>query len=276
MSDNQLLSLLVKTETKSAYMYCNRILILIIASVIICSCTGKVEKPSSSGIIPERDLIPILMEIHIADGMLANPKILNWVLNVDSISTYNYIATKHGYSKAALDNTMHYYFIRKPKKLIRIYDKVLAKLSEMESLLDKEVMIAREHSTDIWPGEKYYYFPDSSGSRSLEFAVSLAGNRVYSLNFTAIVFPDDQSVNPGARVFSFDADSVNTGKRSYFETLAFIKDGRPHIYSIRIFVASAKTIILKGTLYDIDNHLEEWQKHISFENITLSIPSADI
>jgi hypothetical protein len=240
------------------------------------SCTGKVEKPDSSGIIPERDLIPILMEIHLADGLLPNPKIRNWVLSADSITMYNYIAEKHGYSKETLDKTMHYYFISKPKKLISIYDKILARMSEMESLLEKEVMLAREHSSNFWPGEKNYYIPDSSDIGTLDFQASLAGSRIYILKFTAAIFPDDQSVHPQSRVFSCDADSIMTGIRTFYESPVFIKDGKPHTYSIRIFVNTFEPIQLKGNLYNIDNCLEEWQKHINFENITLSIPTADI
>jgi hypothetical protein len=240
------------------------------------ACTGKEEKPDRSGLIPEKDLILILTEIHIADGLLENPRIQNWVLSVDSISTYHYIAEKYGYTKEALDKTMHYYFVRNPKKLISIYDKILGKLSEMESLVTKEVRLAAERATNVWPGERNYYFPDVSGSKPVSFEVSLPGNRVYTLEFTATIFPDDQSVNARARAFTCDADSVLTGKRNYYETPAFLKDGIPHNYVIHFSVNSSKVIRIKGTLFDIDNLVEECPKHILFENITLSIPPEDI
>jgi hypothetical protein len=286
MSKNQLLYLLEKPRTKykfrgrgnikSGFMRIRSIIIVFISSVIMFSCSGNLEKPDRAEIIPEKDLMAILTEIEIADALLPNPKIQKWVLSVDSISLYHYIAEKHGYTKASFDKTMYYYFVRKPKKLISIYDKVLGKLSEMESLLEKEVMLAREHSSNIWTGEKNYYFPDSSGTQCVSFQLSLAGSRIYNLKFTTTLFPDDQSVNPRARVFTCDADSVLTGTKSYYETPAFLKDGKPHTYTLRIFVASNETFVLKGTLFDIDNYLEEWQKHVRFENITLSIPAADI
>jgi hypothetical protein len=50
----------------------------------------------------------------------------------------------------------------------------------------------------------------------------------------------------------------------------------PHTYSVRIFVSSNEPIILKGSLYEPTNCPEEWQKHVRFENITLSIPQSDI
>jgi hypothetical protein len=266
----------MKTEMKSNYMTIRNFAIFTILSILIISCSGKEEKPDRSGIIPEKDFIPLMKEIHLADGLLANPRIQNWVLSIDSISIYYYIAEKHGYTKEAFDKTIRYYFISKPKELIKIYDKILGDFSETESLLEKEVMVSRERMSNIWPGEKNYYFPDGTGTKAVGFEVSLAGSRLYNLKFTATLFPDDQSVNAKARAFSCDADSLSTGVKTWYETPAYLKDGMPHSYSIRIFVSSKEGIVLKGTLYEPVNFPEEWQKHVSFENITLSIPSSDI
>jgi hypothetical protein len=266
----------MKTEMKSNYMTVRNFTILIILSVLMISCSGKEEKPDRSGIIPEKDFIPLMKEIHLADGLLANPRIQNWVLSIDSVSIYYYIAEKHGYTKEIFDKTIRYYFISKPKDLIKIYDKILGELSETESLLEKEVMVSRERKSNIWPGERNYYFPDGSDTKAIGFEISLSGNRLYNLKFTATLFPDDQSVNVRARVFSCNPDSIITGVKTWYETPAYLKDGRPHSYSIRIFLPSKEPTMLKGTLYDPVNCLEEWQKHIRFENISLSIPSSDI
>jgi len=250
--------------------------ILFTISVFLVSCSGKEEKPDRSGLIPEKDLVPILTEIHIADGLLPNPKIQKWMISVDSISTYYYIIEKHGYTKESFDNTMRYYFISKPKKLISIYDRILGNLSEMESLLEKEVKLARDHTSDVWPGERNYYFPDTSATQSVGFELSLSGSLFYTLKFTATLFPDDQSVSPRAIAFICDADSILTGTRKHFKTLDFIKDGQPHTYTIRLPSPPNKTIQVKGTLYETDNYLEELQKHVMFEDITLTIFGAEI
>ena len=171
---------------------------------------------------------------------------------------------------------MHYYFVRKPKELISIYDGILGKLSEMESLLEKEVMISREHASNVWPGDRTYYFPEPSGNDSVGFEVTLSGSIIYTLKFTVTIFPDDQSVNPRARFYSCDADSVLTGTKKYYESLPFIKDGQPHKYTMRVRGELNKIIKVKGNLYDSDKHTEEWQKHAFFENITLINPSAEI
>lgn len=253
-------------------MISRNFLLLLLSSLLLFSCSGKEEKPDSSGLIPEKDLIPILTEIHIADGILPNRIVQKWVLSVDSISIYYYIIEKHGYTKESFDKTMQYYFISKPKKLIRIYDGILGKLSEMESLLEKEVMFDKEHASNLWPGEKNYYFPDPAGTESAGFELSLKGSLFYTLKFTMTIFPDDQSINPRASAYTYDADSVQTGTRKYYKTIDFIKDGQPHTYTVRFSVPPNEAIMVKGTLYESDNNPEEWQKHVVFENITLSIP----
>ncbi|HAM08899.1 MAG: hypothetical protein A2X05_14005 [Bacteroidetes bacterium GWE2_41_25] len=285
MSD-QLLSLPEKTESKSdpegtdkiksGNMTGRNLILILISAMMLLSCSGKEEKPDRTGLIPEKELIPILTEIHIADGLMLNPRIKDWVLSVDSISTYYYIIEKHGYTKELFDKTMHYYFVRKPKQLIRIYDGILAKLSEMESLLEKEVKLERDHASNLWPGERYYYFPDTSGTESVGFELSLTGSLFYTLRFTVTIFPDDQSVNPRASIVAYDADSVLTGKPQNFETLKFLKDGHPNTYSIRLRAISGKTLKVKGSLYETDNHPEEWQKHVRFDNITFTTPSAEL
>ena len=257
-------------------MISRKLIIMFIASVFLFSCTGREEIPDSSDLIPRKDLIPILTEIHIADGLLPNRKIQNWVLSVDSISTYYYIIEKHGYKKETFDKTMHYYFIKKPKELISIYDGILGKLSEMESLLEKEVMLSREHASNVWPGERSYFFPEPSGTDSAGFDLMLSGSITYTLKFTVTILPEDQSVNPRATVFTIDADSLENGKRKYFETLSFLKDGQPHTYTMKLSGPLNRIMNVKGNLYNTDNHLEDWQKNIRFENITLTNPLAEI
>ena len=260
----------------SKYMIIRNFTILLISYFIIISCTGKQEKPDREGIIPEKDLLALFKEIHLADGLLANPRIQNWVFSIDSMSTYHYIAEKHGYTKEEFDKTLYYYFIRKPKKLTKIYDKILGELSEMESRLEKEVTSMREKASNVWSGERNYYFPDNTDISAVGFQFSLVGNRIYNLKFTATIYPDDQSVNTRAVAYSYDADSVLTGKKTRYETPVYLKDGIPHTYTIRIFVSSGNAFILKGTLYDQEICIEEWRKHARFENITLSMPSSDI
>ena len=233
--------------------------------MFLASCTGVIDKPDKKGLIPEKKLVPLLTEIQLANGLISNSAVQEWVEKIDSTTTYYYIAEKHGYTKEAIDKTLRYYFQEKPKKLIAIYEKSLAKLSEMESLLDKQIKIETERKANIWTGEKNYYYPVST--KTTDFEVRVFGSPSYLLKFTATLFPCDQSTDAKARLFAVRADSVLSGRRIYFETPNYIKDGTPHEYEINISVEQYRNMILKGSLYDVTNNVNESQRHVSFENI---------
>ena len=236
--------------------------------MFLASCTNVIDKPDKKNLIPEKKLVPLLTEIQLANGLISSSAIQEWVEKIDSTTTYHYIVEKHGYTKEAFDKTLRYYFLKNPKQLIAIYEKTLAKLSEMESLLDKQLKIEADRRSNVWTGEKNYYFPVST-TQNPDFEIVIFGRNDYLLKFTATLFPDDQSINAKARMFAVRSDSLLTGKRIFFETPNYIKDGRPHDYEIKITVEQYRSMILKGSLYNVANNVKEQQRHVSFENIEL-------
>jgi hypothetical protein len=246
------------------------LLILIVVSLIAGSCSGRNSKLDKRNLIPEKELVSILTDVHIADGLLTLPKIHSWFSSLDSVSSYYYIIEKHGYSKETMDKTMKYYFIKKPKKLIEIYDEVLGKLSEMESLVERELTLSAKLMATLWTGNESYSFPDPAGVDSTQFDIPLMTPGDYSLKFTVTLFPDDQSLNPRMTAFTCRSDSINTGKRKYIETINYNKDGQPHTYTYIIKVPRNSFLHLRGWLYDFDSHPDEWEKHVIIKNISLT------
>ena len=128
----------------------NILLILIVTALAAGACSSRKNKVEHAEMIPEQVLISILTDAYIADGLIALPVIHHWFSSLDSLSTYYEIIENYGYSKETMDNTMRYYFIKKPKKLISIYDQVLGKLSEMESILERESLIEQAKIRNLW------------------------------------------------------------------------------------------------------------------------------
>jgi hypothetical protein len=252
------------------------ILILILFSLIAGSCSSRKNKPDRSNIIPEKELVSILTDIHIADGLITLPKIHQSFISLDTVSTYNYIIEKHGYSKEIMDKTMKFYFIKKPKELIKIYDQVLGILSEMESRVEKELVLSEGRIANLWTGKEFYLFPDPSCTDSARIDIRLNKPGVYTLKFSATLFPDDQSVNPRITVYSCNPDSIETGKRDYIETVNYIKDGQPHTYTLIVKVPGGTTLNLRGSFYDFDNHPDEWEKHLIIETISVTYSLASV
>jgi hypothetical protein len=245
-------------------------LILILYSLITSSCSSRNNKLERKNLIPEDELVSILTEVYITDGLLTIPKIHIMLSSSDSLATYNHIFEEHGYSKEIMDKTIKYYFIKKPKKLIKIYDKVLGILSEMESRVDKEIVKLNKTTNNLWRGLEFYSFPDPSGSDSTIFENTLTRAGKYTLSVTVTIFPDDQSDNPRITAYSCHPDSIETGKRDYINPIYFIKDGRPHTYTIFFNTTVNKTLYIKGSLYDYDNNPDDWEKHLILQNISLT------
>jgi hypothetical protein len=169
-----------------------------------------------------------------------------------------------------MDRTLKYYFIKKPKKLVTIYDQVLATLSEMESLIDLKAVLEERRRLNQWSGIEFYSFPDPSATDSSFFDITLSKPNNYSLTFSVTAFPDDQSHNPRFAGYSSHADSSNTGKREYLKPISYIKDGHSHDYTINIYVFPNKPLFIRGLLNDFESRPVEWGSHIIIENISLT------
>jgi len=219
--------------------------------------------------IPEKDLISILTEVHIADGLLTIPKIHNWFSSLDSLSTYSQIIEKHGYTKETMDKTIKYYFIKNPRKLINIYDKVLGILSEMESYIEKEFILEEAHKRNLWKGENSYSFFESSNTDSAVVRLSFRTPGIYTFSFSAIIYPDDQSLNPRIITYTCNADSIETGEKYDLLALNYIKDGQPHEYKMEIKVPTNIPTCFTGLMFVFDNNPAELQLNAIFESISI-------
>jgi hypothetical protein len=257
------------SEIKSTIIL-KMLLIVIVVSLLAGSCSDRGNKTDKSDLIPEKELISILTEVHIADGLLLLPKTRSIYSERDSVLNYIDIIEGHGYTKETMDITMKYYFIRKPKKLIRIYDQVLEKLSAMESYYTKESEKTPFIFENLWTGNSFYYLPDPAGDDSLSFDMKLDKPGTYKLTFTVTLFPSDQSFNPHFTAYLCYPDSIETGKRTYLPSINYIKDGQPHTYVISQETHVNSFYYLKGWLYDCENYRDDLERHVRIENISLT------
>lgn len=227
------------------------------------ACTGRKEKAERAGLIPEEDFVNLIADIHIADGLLIIPQIRELYQHRDSIENYIDVITSHGYTKEQLDKTIRYYFIKKPRKLVKIYDEVLAKLSEMELLYAGETLDEPNH----WKGDTAYYMP--GGSDTLLFDHQFRSLGYYTLNFTLTLYPDDASVNPHFSGYFCHPDSVENGRREYYPSFRFLKDGRPHTYSFFRKPSSPSYTHLRGWFVYSEKNIPPAHRHLSITNIRL-------
>jgi hypothetical protein len=245
-------------------------LILITMSLIISSCESRRSKIDRKNLIPENELVSILTDIYLTDGLIGMPRIAMKYSPFDSISTYNHIIDEHGYTKEIMDNSMKYYFIKDTKKLIKIYDKVLGILSEMESRVRRDIEKTKPETGKLWPGPDFYSFPDPSGTDSAFFDISFTKPGSYTLTAKVTLFPGDQSLNPRLTAFTCHPDSIETGKREYIQPVYYLKDGHEHQYSLTFTVPLKTTMHVRGCFYDFSNNPDDWGKHLVIRNIDVT------
>lgn len=244
--------------------------ILIALPILAGSCSGRKNKVIHRNIIPEKDLVLILTDVYLADGLLGVPEIHYKYAVGDTLSSYIDIIENYGYTKTEMDRTMRFYFVKKPKTLVKIYDKVLGKLSEMEALVDKELPGAGSKATNIWPGKPFYSYPDPTFKDSTWFDFPVSYSRTFNLRFTLTLYPDDQSTDPRSGLFVSHTDSAGTEKRIWFTKLPLLKDGQPHTYNIRLIHTLPDPVRIKGWFINQEGMTPFREMHFRVENIILS------
>lgn len=246
------------------------ICILIILSLGTVSCKNHESKLDSNNLIPEKELISLLIDIHIANGLLSLPRINSSYSSLDSITSYYHVIEKHGYTKDMLDKTLKFYFMKNPKKLNEIYDVALGKLSEMETLVSNQSSIEQARNSNLWQGKDFYASPSINIKDTARINFTFSNPGFYKLAFTATVYPDDPALNPQLTIYSVSSDSLSTGKRTFINTLKYLKDGRPHTYFLSLKVPQNKALHFSGSLFDSNNHPEGVENHYKIENISVS------
>jgi hypothetical protein len=246
--------------------------VLLVVSLIAGSCAGRKNKAASNDLIPENDLISILKDVYLTDGLLSLPDINRiYQANTDSLSAYSDVVESHGYKLDQMNRTIRYYFVKKPKKLIKIYDKVLGLISEMDSRIEKEAPVFAGEPGNFWSGKSSYSFPDPSGKSNAFFDYPVPVSGIYVMKFTLTVYPDDQAVKPRIGIFIYNPDSTGYTNRKYFHSVGFIKDGRPHTYRSTVIIRNPRNRhSIKGWFIENENIKPPAEDHMRVENIKLS------
>ncbi len=244
----------------------------ILASVFVLlvagSCFKKTEKTRYREIIPEKDFVSILTDLHMTNGLFTLPKMRIRFMIHDTSELYVEIIESYGYSTEAMDTTIQYYYIKRPKKLIQIYDQILGKFSEMETRVEQEYFGSPDYVADQWKGEPSYLLPDPGGAEKPYFEMTLIQPGTYALKFTVTVYPDDQSYDPRFTAWFSNADSSENGRKNYLPAIRYIKDGRPHTYTVAGTFTSNPSVVLKGWLCDYGSNPYYGEQNARIEEIS--------
>ncbi len=243
---------------------------LLILALIADSCSTRKNRVEHSNMIPEKELAGLITELYLTDGLLSIPKTSQLYSLSDTLKAHRDVFKLHGYTKEMMDITLKYYYVKKPKELIKIYDQVLGILSEMQSRYETEVTQLQSRMANIWKGENSYLLPDGSGVDSANFVLQANSQGIYHLTYNVTLSPADQSYDPRPSVYLCHPDSIETGKRYYIKTIEYLKDGQPHTYDLEIRVREKSNFYVKGWFFDSGSRSDESVGSLRIENIHLT------
>ncbi|MFO7656817.1 MAG: DUF4296 domain-containing protein [Bacteroidales bacterium] len=214
--------------------------------IMFFTCSGE-----KKDIIPQRKMVAILLDIHLADEIAASRYSVAPNAQLDSASLYGWLFEKHEITRAQFDSSVVHY-ASKSDALDKIYQSVSDKVSKMEAELAR---IAEEESKKniVYEDNKMYRLPIDGKWEKLPFEVPLSGGGEYTVNARIILQKTDQSLNPRITAYYWYDDGTPDGARDYFRSIPIKKSNLPTMYSVSKKPDSPKYTHLKGFILDHDN-----------------------
>jgi hypothetical protein len=242
-------------------------ILLFLLPVILFSCSGKDDPTKNLKVIPEEEMVSVMTDIYLANGLLGYPPVRNLFTAKDSIENYIDIIKKYGYTSARMDKSVKYYFIEDPKKLQKIYDQILANLSKMQSGL--ETISADPSGVNLWNQKERLSVPEAGAHDLLYFSIPVKDTGLYELSFTATIYKDDESKYPRTSVFFWYSSDTQEGVRNFWDNIDLIRDGISHSYSVTRTLADTSFTHICGWLFQCEAPPGSWVKHGTFSTIAV-------
>ncbi len=122
------------------FSYALNIALTVLLLSFLTSCYHEVKDTVSKPdrLLSEDSLVEVLTEVQLADGAITYKRISHKKAGNDKEKYYAYIYQKYHLTPLLLKQNVDYYNTD-PDKMIAIYDKVLAKLSQLEANINMEI-----------------------------------------------------------------------------------------------------------------------------------------
>ncbi len=214
-------------------------------------------------------MVPLLVDMHIADATGLNYLPGQKQLRVDSAALYGWIFEKHDITRMQFDSTMAFY-TRHPDRLSKIYEKVIAGLSKLESeIKEAEKDEALKKKITLWEDTKNYMLPNDGSTNRISFSVPVSESGEYTVTALIKVFRDDESVAPRINAFFWYDNQTEEGYRDYFKSAPIKKNEILNTYTITKQLRNENVTHIKGFIYNHSNQDTLFLKHAFISGIKI-------
>jgi len=212
--------------------------------ILIClsqfSCTGK----NNIKLISRKELIPLLVDLNIADAISSSPITTSQIGPIDSGRFYGSIFLKHKHTKLELDKTIDYYS-GKPKILSVIYDEVFAELNKRsEKFKSDNLKFSFKFRILIWAFQKPINIDGNSVNYLDPFDIRIDSIGNYLIIATTRLGKKDQSLNPRISAYFYDSINDNFKNRVYFKDFPMTKSDFVRQYQLSMEVKDTSLLHL--------------------------------
>jgi len=243
----------------------------LLATMLLQSC----NKTQRSGIdpeivIPEEDMVEVLTELYLAEGLLNYPPVRGEYMDKDSMENYSDAISKYGYTKMRVDSSMKFYFIDRPDTYEDIYNRVIENLSGMEADVIQEISNKPDVASELWEGDRTYRLPDYGVASPVEFSVRTRGLGTYIFKARITLYRDDESINPRTELWYWYEDEEGEEHKIPWEVTKLEKTGRPRIVTLKDTLDNPRVTHIRGKVLNHDPKKGHWEKHAIVTNIRLN------
>ncbi len=248
-------------------------LFLVLIPVFLFSCTHQETSVKRRDIIPEKDFILILEDIHLADAIISSPSLLSKYPGIDSISNYKDIMKSHGYTLDDMNKTLLYYS-GKPEQLEEIYEVVIDNLSLLESEVSNRRYIKAEEEIkllNLWTYKSEWHLPKDGKQIKIPFSIPIDSLGKYILRAQIKMYRDDKSASPAVTAYYWYDDGSEFGKKYPFPGNPIIKTGQWNSYTLILETPDSLITHIKGFLVDHVDKQSSWEKHLDIRGVSLKL-----
>lgn len=220
-------------------------------------------------IIPQRKLVPLLVDMHLANA-LNSGSMQNAMEAIDTSITeyYNTVLKKYNVTRADFDSTMAYYS-KKPKQFDKIYEKVISKLSDQEGSFDQPMAFGLGQLENLWNQKPDWILPQDGKESRIEFNIPLHKLGTYTLSAEIKLCSDDASEKPSMVAFYSYNNGTKLGYRDYFPPMPLTKNNRLTVHSITKELKDKKITCIRGYLINHVSLKGNGSKHAEVHSIKL-------
>ena len=191
-------------------------LLFFVLFLLALSCNSRRNKD----LIPKDDLVPLLVDLQIADAIALNNPLNQNLGRLDSALLYGTILEDYGYTKQQLAYTMEYYSGRN-EEMTAIFDDVFSELSKQsEEVKEKYYMTSGAETDRIWQAENQMIkIIGDTASYPDPFDIPIKTTGTYVLSLDIDRNKHDQAENPRVVGYFYNPENDTPDNRIYFDEI---------------------------------------------------------